>query len=283
MFITVEIINYKKYNPRKDIENSSWFRMQHNFFENHEFHDFTDEERLFWIYLICCASLKNKGTINLSIGHALEKVFKPQAGQPTSAQTSAQTRPRELREKMLIQALEKLRRLQMVRIRTLRGRYVDVTPTYGYERTNERDVTNEENTRRIEGDPSEDVLQFNLEPEDLPPGKPTARELEAVYQKYPRKEGKKKGMEILKREIKTPEDLALLDKAIEKFRDLMKTQNRPADKVMYFSTFMNSWRDPLDDDYGKNEDFANNATSEQDENFKKHWEELERKQRGETT
>lgn len=76
-------------------------------------------------------------------------------------------------------------------------------------------------------------------------------EFERIYQKYPRKEGKSRGIAKAKSQIKTPEDLALLEKAIDRYRDHCVREGKEKQFVMHFSTFMASWRDYLDDDVGK--------------------------------
>ena len=71
-------------------------------------------------------------------------------------------------------------------------------------------------------------------------------DLEEVYKKYPRKLGKSQGMRKLKQTIKKPEDFEQLKKSVDSFSALMKKEMRAADKIPYFSTFANSWRDYLE-------------------------------------
>lgn len=66
-------------------------------------------------------------------------------------------------------------------------------------------------------------------------------ELEQAYATYPRKEGKKDGLRIAKKEIQTADQLAQLRAAIAKYSGLVR--GRPADKVKHFSSFMSNWRD----------------------------------------
>lgn len=68
--ITIDILKWEKFNPRKDIKISSWFRMEHNIFENPDFFDFSHSDFMFWIYLLAIASKKNCGSINLNVRHA---------------------------------------------------------------------------------------------------------------------------------------------------------------------------------------------------------------------
>ena len=69
-------------------------------------------------------------------------------------------------------------------------------------------------------------------------------DFESLYQKYPRKVGKKAGMQKLKKIIKTRDDALRFEKALENFVKVMQLERRAVDKIPYFSTFVNSqWED----------------------------------------
>lgn len=73
-------------------------------------------------------------------------------------------------------------------------------------------------------------------------------DFDALYQKYPRKLGKSKGLEKCKAQVKTQEDFDQLSLAIEKYARLCReTESR---FIKHFDTFMTSWKDVLDPDYG---------------------------------
>jgi hypothetical protein len=67
---TIEILNWDKYNPRKDIKATNWVRLQNSLFEDPNFIDFSHSEILFWIYLLSMGSKKQTGLIKLSLRHA---------------------------------------------------------------------------------------------------------------------------------------------------------------------------------------------------------------------
>jgi hypothetical protein len=96
---------------------------------------------------------------------------------------------------------------------------------------------------------------------------------ESAYAAYPRKEGKKRGLEICKRDVKSPEDLMALMKAIEKYKAHIAKNHVNAKFIKQFSTFMGSWRDWLDDDAGKVEkpkfDYMSAFSQEEIEMYKK--------------
>jgi hypothetical protein len=68
-----------------------------------------------------------------------------------------------------------------------------------------------------------------------------SQEFEDVYAEYPRKEGKKGGWKIYKREITTVFDREALLKAVRKYRAMNAGKEKKY--LKHFDTFMNNWRD----------------------------------------
>lgn len=150
--LLVTILNWEKYNPRKDIKNSSWLRFQHDLFENWQFFDFDHGEIAFWVYLLCQASRRNEGgkvTVNFEHAHRTAKLC------PT----------------VIKSAIGKLVKNQVVTCRTLRGRYADVIDPYATRRDvtrrngTERDVT-EKKQRTFPSETSETKVRST--PKNLP-------------------------------------------------------------------------------------------------------------------
>lgn len=75
-------------------------------------------------------------------------------------------------------------------------------------------------------------------------------DLESLYKKYPRKEGKLKGMATAKTQIKTQADYDDLSLAIDKYVKNIKQEGTESRFIKHFSTFMNSWREWLDPETG---------------------------------
>lgn len=100
---------------------SGWLRFQHDFFECPHFYELTSEERLAWIYILCERSRRETDdffTVNTQHFHRV-----------TGMNTT-----------VCMSTIKKLHKEQVLEIRTLRGRYVDVTRTCSTvrnERTNE--------------------------------------------------------------------------------------------------------------------------------------------------
>jgi hypothetical protein len=92
-------------------------------------------------------------------------------------------------------------------------------------------------------------------------GKTFKPDLESVYRDYPRKEGKSSGMKTLRGEIKTPEDFALLKQAVSKYRESLKTKGTKPEFILLWSSFCGQWRDWLEPDAGKAEDFSKSESA----------------------
>jgi len=82
--VHVTVLNWSKFNPRRDVKRPSWFRLEHTLFSDHKFYDLNAEEIAFWVYCLCCASESNSGTFLLNRNHAL-KIGRFKAGTIDSA------------------------------------------------------------------------------------------------------------------------------------------------------------------------------------------------------
>lgn len=75
-------------------------------------------------------------------------------------------------------------------------------------------------------------------------------DLESVYKKYPRKQGKQNGLKKLTREITTLAEFEDLNRAVDRFAAHHRARGTEPDFIPYFSTFVSSWRDWLDPETG---------------------------------
>lgn len=73
-------------------------------------------------------------------------------------------------------------------------------------------------------------------------------DFDAVYNLYPKKEGKTKGIDICVSEIKTKEDYELLLKSVTKYSKLCREERREKKFIKLFSSFMNVWREYSNDE-----------------------------------
>jgi hypothetical protein len=121
--VIITIQGWTKYNPRQDVKNPTWFRLNHDIIGHDELFDFSHAEIVAWLYLLCQASRKSAATFTLNVGHAIANA--------------------RLSEAELSSAINKLIALEYIATapvtRPLRGRDADVTETCTTnERTNER-------------------------------------------------------------------------------------------------------------------------------------------------
>lgn len=87
------------------------------------------------------------------------------------------------------------------------------------------------------------TLQNKTEQNNTQIAQPSMGEFEILYQEYPRKEGKSRGMAKLKSQIKTPEEFDLLRKAIQNYKAHCVSRGLDAQYIKQFSTFVSEWRD----------------------------------------
>lgn len=80
----LSIVNWQKYNPRKDIKRPSWFALSNTILRDPDLESFTCEELIVWIHCLCLASESNDENITFDT-----KYLTVYRGLPESVQTSA--------------------------------------------------------------------------------------------------------------------------------------------------------------------------------------------------
>lgn len=75
-------------------------------------------------------------------------------------------------------------------------------------------------------------------------------DFEEIYREYPRKVGKKKGIERLNASIKTPEELNRFRAAVRAYTKYVAKQKIEGRYIKHFSAFVSTWEDWLDPDAG---------------------------------
>lgn len=223
--MVIEIVNYEKYNPRKDQKNYTWFRFENNFFDpdNDNFFNLNPQERLAWLYLLCKASKQNKGKIEI-----LPDQFEKMTGLKYDILNS------------LINQL--LPRSVLLLHESVQSLHTDVQ----LQPATRRDETRRDETISYNFDePNKDKTP--LFPVKLPAAPKVAvifkPDLEALYKIYPRKgNGKSKGMLRLKSNIKNQADYDKMKIAIENYKKTV--QGTEKQYIQLFSTFVNkNWFD----------------------------------------
>ena len=128
----IEILNWRKFNPRNDYKSIPWIRLETQIFSSESFVDFDPEELLFWIFLLTLAGRKNNPIINVNY-----KYFQ---------------RDSRISRKAIESAIRKLEEVQCVKIsRSSDDRVTIVTGPDPFVSRSLRNVTNERNgTKRNE-------------------------------------------------------------------------------------------------------------------------------------
>lgn len=68
--IELEIINWSKYNPRKDYKRPHWFAMSNRVLEDESLYELSGDEFKAWVYILCKASQLNSGSVKIYFKHA---------------------------------------------------------------------------------------------------------------------------------------------------------------------------------------------------------------------
>jgi len=68
--IKLKFKNWDRHQPRKDYKRPHWFALTNDFSIDQKFHDFSNDEKLCFVYLLCEASRQNKrGEITIIVDH----------------------------------------------------------------------------------------------------------------------------------------------------------------------------------------------------------------------
>lgn len=80
MMFRIEIKNWDKFNPRKDVKKPTWFRLENDWESDPDFYDYTAEQKLLWIHLLSSASREHGKTgfkLNTVQSAAILKMSEP--------------------------------------------------------------------------------------------------------------------------------------------------------------------------------------------------------------
>ena len=67
--IQIEIVNWDKYNPRKDLKSMPWFRLSSDIAFDPKLFGLSAEGRWVWIFLLSCAAKEQSGNYNLDLDY----------------------------------------------------------------------------------------------------------------------------------------------------------------------------------------------------------------------
>lgn len=194
--------------------------MDHHFFYDEKFYNFTNDEVVCWFFILFEASKSSsRGQYRVNYEHA--------------------SRIRNIQKNTLDRTIKKLLLKKIVTERTTTGRFQsghDLVATL-------QDITEQDKTEQKTLAQSDDFAFVGFD-------------LEKLYEKYPRKIGKQRGMRVAQNQIKSLDDYSLLSAAIDRYREHCRQEAKEPRFIMHFSTFMNSWKDWVDERTGDSENFS---------------------------
>ena len=119
----IEFLNWDRYQPRKDIKNPTWFRINNDLFYDPKLFGISSNNLRVLMYLLCEASRNNNGVITVNFEH-LHRIG-------------------EIDKKTFNRAIEYLVEKHIVKVRSVRGTYTSLRITG----TTEQDITEQDITK----------------------------------------------------------------------------------------------------------------------------------------
>lgn len=211
----IKILNFEKFNPRKDRARHHWFRVENDISFSKDLFGLNPGQRWFWIFLLSLASKSQKNEIDFELEY-----LSIHSG---------------LNIKQTAECLKLFEKRSMISITgyqsvTNRGQTVSYITLHNSTEHNEHNNNAQIPARKLADSAFEDL-----------------------YEKYPRKVGKTRGIAKLKASIKTEDDVASFIVAVTNYRAHLAKEGTEAKYIMHFSTFVNCWPDWLDPENGKTE------------------------------
>jgi hypothetical protein len=130
-------------------------------------------------------------------------------------------------------------------------KWLELQETRGKKRGNKREKTSGR-TKELKNIRNKEIKKSNSLPSVA------EFDFDLVYENYPRKMGKKKGIEKLRRSVKTQEEHTLLLTAVENYKNYVQAQRIEPQFMKHFDTFTNCWQDfinPVDGVAGEPPEF----------------------------
>lgn len=216
----LKIHNWEKYNPRVDRKQHSWFRVNNDIAESQDLWGLTFEEKWVWLCLLGFASKCGTGDLEFDAEWFAYRI--------------------RASEKAIRSCFEKLEG-KCIDILNAEQTVTDATPAGNHSVT----------TATPSGSPTLRTLR-TLRNKYMSTGKAPVCEFDfdALYKKYPRKEGKKTGLKTCRTRIRTKADYDRLSFAIDQYTKHLNRNGTEPRFIKLFSTFVNCWEDWTDPEVG---------------------------------
>lgn len=248
-------IDWEKCNPRLDSKKPSWFRFDHDFFDDKSFADFDLEERMIWVAIMCLCSPNCAGQTRL----CYQRFYEMTGVRPEKID-QALLKLCKIKKVKLKEMQEEEEDISEARAMLARASHKVVQDSQGHVQDSPTTDGRDETGRRRDGHLHK-VNADALPPRD-PPGSskkaPKKRSRgngedldplrENIYEVYPKRGkgqnmGKGPGMRKLK-SIHSKEKLERIKVAAQNYAVAQKKNGNANTKyTMQFKTFLNNWEE----------------------------------------
>ncbi len=216
--MTVVIKNYEKFiNIRGDIKKPWWFKFSNSFLEDPDFYQFTSDEIIAWVYILCQSSKRQCKKFDIDYDHA--------------------TRSSNVKKEALNSCIAKLSKKGII-LKSVRDPYA----------IREESVRDPGEIRATE----ENRIEKNRKENTYTHFEKCAIEL---YDLYPKKVGKKSGWVKMKTVLKSEKDFESLKTSIMNYTEHCRKNATEIKFIKQFDTFLSSWEDWLDPTTGTGKSF----------------------------
>lgn len=204
--IEITVLNWERYNPRKDGKHYSWFRLNNNVFSDEKLFDLTLTDKALWVFILCLASVKNCPTFVLDCAYA--------ASQMSTRASRVSNSVRALCKSGVISSTFTFRNTEV-------GALHNITT---HNKTKHNTIAHSDECASVP------KVLFDLE---------------VIYTNYPRKLGKTRGLAKLKTAIKTQADYDDLTLAVANYsKAIQGTETRFVKHFSTWVTEWRDWVKP---------------------------------------
>lgn len=208
--ITVTILNWNKYNPRKDYKTPVWFALSNRIVEDPDLYSFDPLEFKAFVYILCQASQKSSPTITINFDHA--------------------SRVSNIKKAIMIRAINKLCAITPNAIVMI------------------NDDKSNSSIKSICTDICTDSVRHITNKHNITNKQTNTFDFEEAYKNYPRKIGKDSGIKRLNSRIKTQEDFNSFVNAVKNYASHCRKERIDQKFMKHFSSFVGTdgdepWRD----------------------------------------
>jgi hypothetical protein len=234
--VKIDIANWDKYNPRKDLKTMPWIRLESDIGFSESLFGLPSAAKWTWVFILSYSAKKKTGIFEIDFN------FLAHHTGCTEKELKNFLNEFFARGLLLVDSSSSRITNESVRITNVsRTNPIESVPN----------ITNrtEQNERNEHDRTDLEIVESSFDythPLDLQPD--AKFNFEDIYNAYPRKDGKKRGLEILKKKIKTQQDFEKLELAVQNYR--ISTRETEKRFIKQFSTFANCWEDYLEIDNG---------------------------------